>query len=379
MKKHRNNGIESLCVGSTVLRRTPSSRSGFTLVELLVVISIIGVLAGLLVPAVFSVRRTMNNGMVKFEVQSLADAVEKYRTKYGDYPPDGSDWRIMETHIRKAFPSILQSEINLLNPQYSTTQVPGWPSLSSGNLLIRNDFETSNVRVMDPAEALVFFLGGFSSDSQKPFTGKGGPFAKNPDTGALEYNLQRENSFYEFASGRLNGADDTGRGGAANDLLPVYNSYATITPYVYFDHRTYQINRGSGVVFFNYHRATSPSDPNDALYGVARPLLSAALAVNTKAGYEASKTFQVISPGIDGFYGWQRPVSSGVPMLFSSTGQGFLFQGYVLNNPEFAAQSAYSKYRLDEHGLPANPKRPMWDNVASCIEPPTFRDTTVNQ
>lgn len=377
MKKHRNEGIQRMGIGEYRLRRSPSRRSGFTLVELLVVISIIGVLVGLIVPAVFSVRRTMNNGMVKFEVQSLADAVEKYRTKYGDYPPDGSQWQKMEVHLRKAFPSILQSELNLLNPQYSSIPVPGWPALNSGNRIVRNDIETGNVRVMDPAEALVFFLGGFSSDGQKPFTGKGGPFAVV--SGIPTRNLERENSFYEFNSGRLVFSDDSEAGHAADDQLPVYRSYSTTTPYVYFDARTYQFPLPNGSVFFNYHRATSPSDPNDALYGVARPLLSASLAVNAKAGYEASKTFQVISPGIDGFYGWQRPVSSGVPILFSSTGQGFLFQGYALNNPEFVAQSANSKYRLDDHGPPANPKRPMWDNVASCIEPPTFRDTTVNQ
>ncbi len=358
MKKHRNNGIESLCVGSTVLRRTPSSRSGFTLVELLVVISIIGVLAGLLVPAVFSVRRTMNNGMVKFEVQSLADAVEKYRTKYGDYPPDGSDWRIMETHIRKAFPSILQSEINLLNPSLPASAT------------IRNDYEG---RVMDPAEALVFFLGGFSSDGQKPFTGKGGPFINTgtPSSPVYQYNPQRENSFYEFNSGRLNFFDDSFAGHGSDDLLPVYGSYASTTPYVYFDHRTYQFVRG-GAIFFNYHVATPASDPNIVLFGAARPLLAASLATAPTAGYEDAKKFQVLSPGIDGFYGGQLPVSSGFPVVFSSTGQGYRFNTGL---GRFDADSTISKYRLPEH----NGKQPMWDNSASCIEPPTYRDTTVNQ
>ncbi|XZE44936.1 type II secretion system protein [Pirellulaceae bacterium SH467] len=369
MKKHRNKGLHSVGAGGLFARTGMAKRSGFTLVELLVVISIIGVLVGLLVPAVFAVRRTMNNGMVKFEVQSLADAVEKYRTKYGDYPPDGSDWRKMETHLRKAFPSILQSELNLLNPQYSTTQVPGWPALSGGNLRVRNDIETGNVRVMDPAEALVFFLGGFSADGQKPFTGKGGPFVVNG--GIPVSNPQRENSFYEFNSGRLSFADDSfaGHGPTSDDALPVYGSYASTTPYVYFDSRTYQFGLPNGTVFFNYHRATAPSDPNDALYGVARPLLASTLATLPTAGYEAGKTFQILSPGIDGFYGWMRPGATPF-ILFSSTGQG-----YEPTPAGWVPVSGASKYRLPEHSN----KQPMWDNVASCIEPPTFRDTTVNQ
>ena len=63
---------------------------GFTLVELLVVIAIIGTLVGILVPAVFGVVSNMNRASVKFELHTLNDAVEKYRSKYGDYPPDGS-------------------------------------------------------------------------------------------------------------------------------------------------------------------------------------------------------------------------------------------------------------------------------------------------
>lgn len=358
MKKHRNNGIRSLYVGELGLRHALSSRSGFTLVELLVVISIIGVLVGLLVPAVFAVRRTMNNGMVKFEVQSLADAVEKYRTKYGEYPPDGADWRIVETHLRKAFPNILQSEINLLNPSLPASAT------------IRNDYAG---RVMDPAEALVFFLGGFSSDGQKPFTGKGGPFVNTgtPVAPVYQYNPQRENSFYEFNNDRLNFFDDSAAGHGRDDLLPVYGSYASMTPYVYFDHRTYQFLRG-GTIFFNYHVATSTADPNAALFGAARPLLAASLATAPTAGYEDAKKFQVVSPGIDGFYGGQLPVSSGFPVIFSSTGQGYRFNTGL---GVFEADSTASKYRLPEH----SGKQPMWDNSASCIEPPTYRDTTANK
>ena len=87
-------------------------RRGFTLVELLVVITIIGLLVGLIVPAVFGVQASFNRAAVKFEVQALNDAVENYRSKHGDYPPDGSSWAVMEKHLRKAFPNILQSELN---------------------------------------------------------------------------------------------------------------------------------------------------------------------------------------------------------------------------------------------------------------------------
>jgi prepilin-type N-terminal cleavage/methylation domain-containing protein len=328
------------------LNRSKRYRVGFTLVELLVVIAIIGVLVGLTVPAVFAVRRTFNNASVKFEVQGLDAAVAAYRSKYGDYPPDGSSWPIMESHFRKIFPNILQSELNLLNPAYQAANpVPGHPSLTSGNSVIRSDYDG---RVMDPAEALVFFLGGFSTDSQKPFTGKGGPISA---ASGYSYNAARENAFYEFNSARLVFSDDS-------DSLPVYSSYITTTPYVYFDGRTYQFMR-NGSLFCNYHRATPP----DPVMGVARPLLSA--NPTAVALYENQKTFQIMSPGIDGLYGWDLQPNSGTPILFSVTGQGYAF-----SSGSWQVNSNFNRFRLPVHA----PKLPMQDNVTNCIDPTTFAD-----
>ncbi len=328
------------------------ARRGFTLVELLVVIAIIGTLVGLLVPAVFAVRRSFNESSVKFEVQGLAQAIEAYRSKHGDYPPDGSNWQLLEAHIRKAFPNALNSEINLLK-----------------NSTISNDYTG---RVMDPAEAMVFFLGGFSADSAKPFTGKGGPFIKT--AAGYTANTQRENSFYEFNSSRLNYNDDVDGGATANDLLPVYASYGTNTPYVYFNSKTYQFVDQTNTVFFNYHRATKTGDLQAALYGVARPLLAAtppAAAASASQYYEASKTFQIISPGVDGFYGWMAPPSSGNLILFSSTGQGYEVSttGLALSND--------NRFRM--MGLHGPKFQPMWDNSASCIDTPTFLSASVGQ
>ncbi|MCY3012116.1 MAG: prepilin-type N-terminal cleavage/methylation domain-containing protein [Planctomycetota bacterium] len=327
--------------------RSNRYRTGFTLVELLVVIAIIGVLAGLLVPAVFAVRKTFNNASVKFEVQGLADAVEKYRTKYGEYPPDGSSWPIMEAHFRKAFPGILQSELLLLNPA------------NNANANIRSDYAG---RVMDPAEAMVFFLGGFSTDSQKPFSGKGGPLLNSgtPASPVWSYNPSRDNAMYEFKNERLSLADDT-------DLMPVYVSYGTTVPYVYFDSRTYQSR--SGAFVGNYH-AAAPTDPLTpaGLMGVARPLLSP--STTTVAIYENPKTFQIISPGMDGLYGWDIQPSSGTPILFSSTGQG-----YANGSGTWSLSSAANRFRLPTHLDQFNRQRfPMLDNVSNCVEPPTFGD-----
>jgi prepilin-type N-terminal cleavage/methylation domain-containing protein len=68
-----------------------SQRPAFTLVELLVVIVIIAVLAGMLLPAINMVRRNAQNAAIAIELSNLEKAVEVYRNDKGDYPPDFSD------------------------------------------------------------------------------------------------------------------------------------------------------------------------------------------------------------------------------------------------------------------------------------------------
>jgi prepilin-type N-terminal cleavage/methylation domain-containing protein len=67
-------------------RRIPPS--GFTLVELLVVISIIAILAGLIVYLLPGISEKKVRGRVKTELAVLVMAVNNYKAKLGFYPPD---------------------------------------------------------------------------------------------------------------------------------------------------------------------------------------------------------------------------------------------------------------------------------------------------
>jgi hypothetical protein len=103
--------------------------------------------------------------------------------------------------------------------------------------------------------------------------------------------------------------------------------------------------------------------------GVARPLLSP--STGTTAVYENPKTFQIISPGIDGMYGWDIQPSTGTPIMFSSTGQGYAF----VSPSGWSISSVANRFRLPTHLDQFNRQRfPMLDNVSNCIEPPTFGD-----
>ena len=65
----------------------PENRGAFTLVELLVVISIIGVLAALIIPLAGTVAVHKKINTAQAELQQLETALEGYKAQYGVYPP----------------------------------------------------------------------------------------------------------------------------------------------------------------------------------------------------------------------------------------------------------------------------------------------------
>ena len=91
---------QRLCVRGSCAAVLPQ-RNGFTLVELLVVITIIGVLAALITPAVFQARRTGQISAIKAEIDLLHMAMMNYKNEYGSFPPLQAN---ATNHLSRLFP-----------------------------------------------------------------------------------------------------------------------------------------------------------------------------------------------------------------------------------------------------------------------------------
>ncbi len=293
------------------------NRSGFTLVELLVVIAIIAILAGLVLPAINLVRRRARVTAIGMEVKQLESAIEAYREKHGDYPPDFSNKAIVERHIRKVWPRINDAEV-------ATVWQIFW--VNPNNAANQESY-------VDPAEALVFWLGGFSNDPRRPFTGNGGPFVLV--NGNVRLNENRNKGPFDFNDSRLTMQAAAGGGRMSTDenTLPrdsqlvssnvmnnqidpfqVYLPSGRQMPYVYFDSRAYL--RNPPPIFGVQGK------------GVARPYFSDRSrtpdAVNPHPfEFMNRDTFQIISAGLDDHYGdYRAPLDPLQRKLFPSA-RGF--------------------------------------------------------
>jgi len=203
-------------------------RSAFTLVEMLVVIAIIGMLAALIIPAVMAGIDAAKRGAIVAEISGLDTAMKQYKNTYGSFPPNFSDPAAVVRHLKKAFPRIAGSELALVDSN------PDGASL----------FE------LNPAEAIPFWLGGFSNDPEFPLTGQGGPLFVPLIAADREYdehgdgivNLDARTPLFEMDKSRLEEgptghieiADPAG-GGVIEVVLYQYRPTNLEEPYVYFD------------------------------------------------------------------------------------------------------------------------------------------------
>lgn len=166
----------------TTLTQQLPRRKGFTLIELLVVITIIGILAALITAAGAGALKRARQARIKTEIDQISMSLQNFKDTHQSYPPncqiDDDDESATEPNatplsesqvlidlkraMKQAFPRHRESDDLLrLLVGLKTADTTNYPTPLAGG--------------MSSGEALVFWLGGFSSDPKYPISGEGGP------------------------------------------------------------------------------------------------------------------------------------------------------------------------------------------------------------
>ena len=334
-------------------RRRPS---GFTLVEIMVALVVVGLLAALLLPALASGLRSAKRAAVKAEISALAQGMADFKAKFGDYPPsriylseDG--WfpinstvlvsSLMEptadtvttditvgklaqrsiSALRRFFPKVTFSTNQAVFTSGSTT----WYDFNGNGVF------DSKPYILQGHECLAFFLGGIPLNSNGTYSMTG--FGSNPSnpftnsiTSSTMYGANRINPFYEFVPGRL-ALDPTNPMGSGGNLMApgipgYYDSLGTVP-----DPSSSSATQLTGLNFFAYFSTSflgGGYDPNDVNFDATEndgylgylfqgnaaispgpnPYTSSTTNPATgTVGFINPQSFQIISAGFDGLYG----------------------------------------------------------------------------
>lgn len=224
-------------------------RGGFTLIEILIVVAIIGLLAGISMVAMRSARSFTGAAVVKQRLDDVAQSLESYKIKYGEYPPDCCATKAeIKRHILKRWPNALKSRNvdSMVDVAYAQTR-------------------------KGPGYALLFWLAGmdgegFIQDDKNPIA----------DPASISNDEPREQPIIE-----LQYDSDGAGGGNYNESGIMFQG----NPIIYF-----RADKKEGYHHKDLHYAGS----------VAAPYMK-------NGEWYNPDSFQLIYPGADGNFGSQDP------------------------------------------------------------------------
>ncbi len=284
-------------------------RLGFTLIELMVVIVIIGILMALILPAIAAVRRRVQQAAVSTEITQLDQAVVSFKVRFGVEPPssltipvDALSWT----------PTDRQKILRIWGQfDFSTCGGLGYPATQVH---------------LNGAECLTFFLGGLNSGTVTAPSLIG--FSKNPATPWSAAGENRDAPFFDnFKAGRLVDID-------ADSALEFLDSLPDqTTPYLFLS------SQGKSYRKLNVPGAFDDYDVNDSVLDASadvKDMTSCYLSSDNKTPLR-NQSYQIISPGLDGLYGLGGKYTDGSELTAANGRQAEAdnitnFSGGVLKN-----------------------------------------------
>jgi len=320
-----------------------TGRGGFTLVELLVVLVIIGILASLITGAVMLALRTGRQARNRSDLAQLDVALQNFKTTFKISDPPPSRIKICENY-GQYFTVAADAQLDADSVSYLTRMFPrigisGWtaPPYGTGTGI---DWNGNGVldgpAVLEGDQCLVFFMGGIAA----PF-GAGAPpnmqgFSKNPLNPA-DPSAGFNPPFGDFSSSRLvvippNANSLPLRPSSYLSYLDTYGvsnglgGYVSGAPYAYFS--SYKNANG-----YNRYLATGASTSyvtSGVMYsdcstlgaigvsGLWPYIQSFTTTTTPSAVYVKPTSYQIISAGADAVFGL-----GSVPSFNAGTGWSF--------------------------------------------------------
>jgi prepilin-type N-terminal cleavage/methylation domain-containing protein len=150
---------------------TRSVQAGFTLVELLVVISIVGLLAGVMSVAIPRAMEAGKKAKVKGELTAIVAAVKAYKQEYGQWPV-----------AKSQMDSVADEYNSWYGPPTTESESKDLMRILSGDMTVQKDGQTMNPKG-------VRFLEGAKTDGtfQDPWGNQYCVKMDTNDSGGLEY------------------------------------------------------------------------------------------------------------------------------------------------------------------------------------------------
>jgi prepilin-type N-terminal cleavage/methylation domain-containing protein len=144
-----------------MLRRTTAARrAGFSLIELLVAITIISILAGLLLVGISSARRSVRRTQAVNDIGQLAAACQKFKQDFGFNPPT--------EFVVPNFKDPNDANFQLLQRMFRSLQQPPLGATVSITFNAADGVSSWSGRTIRHDQCLIFFLAGPSGRGWNP-------------------------------------------------------------------------------------------------------------------------------------------------------------------------------------------------------------------